>query len=216
MLAKHWTPGLVKTRLAQTVGAQQAAALHHVFVSHLLEELRGVADDSFLVGWPPEQLPAFTELTTPFGWQAAPQSPGDLGARLAHCFAAAFSAGCEQVVVIGADSPTLPRAYVMKAFALLAEVPIVLGPATDGGYYLVGACGSVPPIFADIPWSTPEVWQATTARLSEAGIPLGTLDTWYDVDDATDLDRLCAELARSEDDKHRKLLGEIERVLSRS
>jgi glycosyltransferase A (GT-A) superfamily protein (DUF2064 family) len=91
------------------------------------------------------------------------------------------------VVAIGADSPTLPVEYVRRAFELLVERPVVLGPARDGGYYLVGASEDVPPIFSDIDWGTARVWQQTVTRLNESRIPFHELPPWYDIDTARDL-----------------------------
>jgi len=88
----------------------------------------------------------------------------------------------------------LPEAYIDQAFSSLDHDPVVLGPTADGGYYLVGARGQVPPIFDDIQWSTGSVWDQTVARLREHDRPFATLPAWYDVDELPDLLRLARDL----------------------
>ena len=100
----------------------------------------------------------------------------------------------DSYIQVGSDSPTLPLDLVDRAFATLKNNDVVLGPTTDGGYYLVGAARRVPDIFDGILWSTSRVWQQTVERLCAADIAFGVLDSWYDVDDRATLERLCEEL----------------------
>jgi glycosyltransferase A (GT-A) superfamily protein (DUF2064 family) len=86
---------------------------------------------------------------------------------------------------VGTDSPTLPLAYVEQAFRELDGADVVLGPATDGGYYLIG-CARRQPLFADIPWSSPHVLSETIARLTDLKSRLALLPPWYDIDTLTD------------------------------
>jgi uncharacterized protein len=211
VFAKHWTPGAVKTRLAASVGPEAAARLARAFLDCTLERFRTVGHDRVLAYWPPEQASAFAPYETR-GWRLAPQSPGDLGARMKRYFDDAFARGAGRVVLIGADSPTLPVSYVEQAFAGPASNDVALGPTSDGGYYLVGAAGGTPPIFDGVAWSTPEVWRQTTARLAKARTPFAVLPEWYDVDEADDLRRLARELERlvEEDDAWRPLWEEVQ------
>jgi len=112
-----------------------------------------------------------------------PQVDGDLGARMAHAMSAAFAAGASMVALIGSDIPHITGAHVERAFAHLARDPasIVLGPATDGGYYLVGAT-SVPPVFDGIEWGGGSVLAATVGRAAERGVRVHLLDPLSDVD----------------------------------
>jgi hypothetical protein len=96
------------------------------------------------------------------------------------------------VVIIGSDSPTLPRQFLVDAFARLRTCDVVLGPSVDGGYCLIGARVAVPELFTGIAWSTPEVLPETLRRL--AGYSHWLLPTWYDVDDAADLEHLREQL----------------------
>jgi glycosyltransferase A (GT-A) superfamily protein (DUF2064 family) len=97
--------------------------------------------------------------------------------------------------MVGTDSPTLPIEYVEQAFAELASADVVLGPATDGGYYLVGCGPNCPPIFEGIAWSTGRVLADTVAALAEERWRLAVLPPWYDIDTAEDWLMLCGHLA---------------------
>jgi rSAM/selenodomain-associated transferase 1 len=111
-----------------------------------------------------------------------PQVEGDLGERLRSFFVEEFDHGAGRVVVIGSDSPTLDPTIVISAFLCLEGRDVVLGPAADGGYYLVGARGGVPPIFEGISWGGPQVLIQTIDRLRDTRWSLALLPPWYDVD----------------------------------
>ena len=194
MFAKFWAPGEVKTRLAAAIGAEAAARLHAVFVRTLLARFQAVADRRVLAFSPSERRADF-EAVLPAAWRLEPQSAGDLGRRMQHYFESAFAAGAERVVLIGSDSPTLPAEYIEAAFDQLHRRPVVLGPAHDGGYYLVATAGASPPIFDSIAWSQPTVFDETVARLHAAGLDYGLLPAWHDVDTHEDLVRLRDELS---------------------
>ena len=209
MFAKHWQPGTVKTRLATSIGNEAAAALHRHFVQTLLDRFQNIADRHILCFAPADSADSFRQLNLGC-WTLEPQASGDLGSRMQLYFSAALPAfplplplgegrgeglatnntPRHRTVLIGSDSPDLPLEYLAEAFDKLRDYPVVLGPTDDGGYYLVGLSQTVPPIFDNIPWSTPEVWPQTIARLTTAKIPYHTLPQWYDVDDIADLRRL--------------------------
>jgi rSAM/selenodomain-associated transferase 1 len=197
MFAKFWQPGQVKTRLAAAVGDQPASEVYRASIDALLSRFEKIADGRELVYWPPERREEFSRLVGEREWRVRPQCEGDLGARMAHYFTEAFAARHHCVVLIGSDAPTLPRECVEEAFELLHRHSVVLGPSDDGGYYLVGLAGRVPPIFEGIPWSSAEVWSVTVARLAAAGIDFAVLPPWYDLDELPDLQRLAAELDRT-------------------
>ncbi len=208
MFAKFWAPGEVKTRLAARIGPEQAARLHRVFLETLIERLAFVADRRVLVYTPSMRRLEFRELAAA-GWELQPQADGDLGQRMQVYFQRAYASGATQAVLIGSDSPTLPATFIESAFKRLDETQAVLGPAADGGYYLVGAAGAVPPIFDRIAWSRPSVWAETVARLEAARWTFSVLPSWYDVDDWDDLQRLRAELDRP--DKSGSVFGSLRR-----
>ena len=110
-----------------------------------------------------------------------PQSEGDLGQRLERFIVGRLDDGAERVVVIGTDSPTLPPKFIERAFAELGDADLILGPATDGGYYLVG-CRRRLPIFDGIAWGRDSVLAETIGRLSDPRWRLALLPPWYDVD----------------------------------
>jgi len=193
MFAKYWQPGRVKTRLAAGIGPEAAAELYREFVQVLVRRLSGIGQRRVLCIWPPDSQPAFDELTQD-RWTVEPQSAGDLGHRMAAFFRSQFTHGAERVVLIGSDSPTLPATLIHEALAALQTHRVVLGPTDDGGYYLVGASGSPPPIFREIDWGTANVWRQTLSQLAAAGIRRHELPRWYDVDRVEDLTRLYHEL----------------------
>jgi len=211
MFAKYWEPGAVKTRLAAHVGEQAAASLHQHFVATLISRLAGHGDTRQLCYWPPAAENAFKQAAGS-NWSLAVQSAGDLGARMEGFFQAAFNNGASRVVLVGSDSPSLPVSYIEQAFELLKDHPVVLGPAEDGGYYLIGASLATPPVFNDIAWSSGDVWRQTTARLEAAGIAYASLPAWYDVDLWPDLQRLLNDLQRN--DISPALLQKVQEVVS--
>lgn len=190
VFAKAPVPGRVKTRLASALGEAPAAELHAAFVRDVVRRHRrpGRRLTVWRAGDP--EHPLWAELGMPLATQQGP----DLGARMHAAFAEEL-AGDASVVVLGTDSPTLPPALVDAAFDALDEVPVVVGPACDGGYYLLGARGSVPPVFEAMPWGTGQVLTRTLRALQAAGVDYRLLPFWYDVDRPEDLDLLRAHLA---------------------
>lgn len=196
MFAKFWQPGRVKTRLARAIGDAAAARLHQACVSTLVGRFGQLADRRVVCFTPSEQETAFAALVGS-RWQLKPQCAGDLGQRMRHYFSGALVASADRVVLIGSDSPTLPDGYIDEAFDHLSDVPVVLGPSDDGGYYLIGASGEVPEIFEGIAWGTSVVYSETMSRLRVAGHAFHELPRWYDIDTVDDLVRLRRELNES-------------------
>lgn len=201
VFAKYWEPGRVKTRLGEQIGMVQASRIYQGFLTTLIQRLTPVGDCRHLVFSPPERLTEFSRLTRECGagdlspWELIPQSGSDLGERLQNYCKAAFDRGCSQLVVLGTDSPNLPLAYVEAAFQSLEHHDLVLGPAEDGGYYLIGLNAPQPFLFEGIPWSTSETLSATLATASRQSLTVNQLPIWYDVDDKSTLIRLSDELA---------------------
>lgn len=189
VLAKFWTPGRVKTRLAAAIGDDAAAELHRQFVATTLNRMADVGRCRWLAAAPPDAVQQFQRLSaaTPGNWSVVPQQGGDLGERMKRLIETAFAAGIKRVVLIGSDSPDLPTERVEQAFQRLTEYPVVIGPSADGGYYLIGASQGVPPIFDDMPWSSSSLAQCTLRRLAQAQIACSLLEPWRDVDDHADL-----------------------------
>ena len=193
IFAKYWQPGTVKTRLAQSIGAEPASQLYRLFVQTLLHRFDQVADERLLCYSPPQRRADFAAICAP-AWQLDAQRDGDLGQRMTHFFTHSRNTGFAGRVLIGSDSPTLPLDYLEQAFVLLESNAVVLGPSDDGGYYLIGVAGEVPPIFDRVAWSTGEVWDQTVGRLRGAGVSFAELPPWYDIDRKEDLVRLQRDL----------------------
>ena len=189
IFAKAPEPGRVKTRLAPAVGSENAARLHAAFVRDVVARHR--RPGRALTVWRAGDLahPLWAELGVPLEAQPA----GDLGHRMRWAFEREGAAG-EAVVILGTDSPSLPPALVDAAFEALTRVPVVLGPACDGGYYLLGLRACAPPIFEGVPWGTGAVLTDTLAALQRAGLRYALLPFWYDVDRPADLTLLRAHL----------------------
>ncbi len=187
---KHPLPGQVKTRLATTIGNTAAAKLYGAFLADLIDRLRDVGDRRFLCYAPdtPEAAAWFAELAGS-DYELWLQPEGSLEPRLRIFFRFAQDLGAERTIVIGSDSPTLPREYVEQGFQQLSTSDCIIGPATDGGYYLLGLKKPLP-IFHAIEWSTPNVLRQTVSHLADCGASLRLLAAWYDVDAPEDLNWL--------------------------
>ncbi len=201
VFAKEPRPGQVKTRLTPPLAAEQAVALYTAFVEDVMATLSEVAsdDDRKVLSAPGGPGPVLTELARKHGFETAVQEGADLGARMRHAIEAELARGAKKVLLVGSDSPTLPVQYVHDALVLLSDMggktpEVVLGPAGDGGYWLIGARGRAPDLFEGIPWSTREVLAATLARATATKTELALLPFWYDVDDVSDLRLLAAHL----------------------
>ena len=192
VFAKEPAAGRVKTRLAAGRPPAWAAAVAAAFLGDTLERFRHVGDRRVVAFAPAEARAYFAGIAGPH-YDLEPQADGDLGARLRAFIEAELRRGAGRVVVLGTDSPTLPVEYVERAFAELDRCDVVLGPATDGGYYLLGCGPRVPPAFDAIAWGTSGVLAQTVARLE--GWRLALLPPWYDVDTPDDWRMLCGHLA---------------------
>jgi rSAM/selenodomain-associated transferase 1 len=195
VFAKYWQSDTVKTRLARSIGREQASKLYRCFIETTLERFRDVGDRRYLVFWPPQNRREFAELAGS-DWELVEQCDGDLGQRMQSYFRQRLGTTSTRRVLIGTDSPTLPTDYVIEAFESLQETnQVVLGPSHDGGYYLVGIREAVPEIFSGIAWSTAEVFAQTVAMLERSRIPYAVLPSWYDIDEFENLRRLADDLS---------------------
>ena len=192
VFTKPARPGRVKTRLIGEVGPEAAAELHQAFLDDLLERLTERRFELCLA-WavePGEPLPAAPA-------PAFAQQGTDLGERLFHGLSLA-ARGSELVAAVGSDHPLLTAERVEEAFERLERGwDVALGPARDGGYYLIGLRrpAIVPELFAGVPWSTGGVLAAPLERCGALGLTVDLLPMGDDVDTAEDLRRLTAALA---------------------
>ncbi len=201
LFAKSPVASAVKTRLVPPLTQAEAAALASAFLEdssvNLIDVAASLAAKACIFYDPPSARDAIRRLV-PATTLLYPQVEGDLACRLSSAYDTLAREGLTDVCFIGADSPTLPRTYVAAAFTTLgAGTDAVVGPASDGGYYLIGLRSPRPQLFERIDWSTSRVFAQTCERAAEHGIALATLPEWYDVDDVVGLARLRAELIDS-------------------
>jgi rSAM/selenodomain-associated transferase 1 len=183
--------GQVKTRLAAEIGAERAAELCRCFGLDLASRLDALGAAWVCCFHPPgaESLCA--------GWLGEhrrfwPQQGDDLGQRMANAFRRAFDEGFSRVLVIGSDIPDVPLDFVRRAFVELQIHSAVIGPSTDGGYYLMGFDEQhfLPEVFEDIEWSTDTVFERSLQILQQHGCGVFILPRWHDVDTHADLEAL--------------------------
>jgi len=203
--AKAPRPGLAKTRLGRQIGDANAIALYRAFLRDLGARLAPLGVRyGYELGWyitPPDAWAEIGPLAAPHTMNDAtilPQGPGDWTARQMALFAGAAGRGEGRTVLIASDSPQLPLATIVEAFRLLTEHDLVLGPVSDGGYYLIGMCGWHD-VLGGIPMSTATVTRQIAARAAEQGLSVGWCAPIFDIDEADDLPQLCRVVAARDD-----------------
>ncbi|MCX7790562.1 MAG: TIGR04282 family arsenosugar biosynthesis glycosyltransferase [Chloroflexaceae bacterium] len=194
IFAKQPVAGRTKTRLCPPLSHAAAAELYACFLRDTLALARQVPASSRVIVYQPEEAAGYFAALAP-DFALLPQQGADLGERMDRCFTTVLGAGPGAAVLIGSDIPTLPVAHVNRAFALLGEHDLVLGPSDDGGYYLIGMRRPHPRLLREVAMSTPEVLRDTLAIAAELGLRAALLPGWYDVDTPADLGRLRAELS---------------------
>jgi hypothetical protein len=205
LFAKAPRPGSVKTRLSPVLGPEARSALAAAFYRDALALVARTDAERKVVAFSPADGEEDLRRLGGEGLELTPQAGGDLGERMRAAFAGAFAhavaagagfprAECGRVVVIGTDSPTLPPAFLEEAFTVLEAKDVVIGPARDLGYYLIGLARPFPELFEGIAWGTSEVLPETLRRVARAGARLHLLAPWHDVDTPEDLAFLRAEV----------------------
>lgn len=181
----------MKTRLAAWIGADAAVELYRAFVADVLATVK-TSGFPFQICFYPEDKR--TLLLTWLGkeYHYVPQRGKNLGERMKCGFVDAFAGGNKQVVIVGSDAPDLPLSILREAFDGLITHDVVIGPSQDGRYYLIGFREDtfLPPVFDDIPWSTPAVFDMTMSILHDQGLKVSLLPEWQDVDTLGDIKRL--------------------------
>jgi hypothetical protein len=180
--------GAVKSRLARAVGEDAALALYRCFVSDTLATL-GKAASRLVICYHPADRRHDVESWLGASRSYMPQEGRDLGERMRNAFARAFSYGHEKAILIGSDIPDLPLAVIEEAFAALTVHDATIGPAADGGYYLIGFRSDtfLTDAFSGITWSTRAVFKETIEILRLRGRRVHVLRAWRDVDTIHDL-----------------------------
>ncbi|MBX3324543.1 MAG: TIGR04282 family arsenosugar biosynthesis glycosyltransferase [Nitrospira sp.] len=196
IFAKAPIPGQVKTRLCPPLTPDEAATLHGSFVLDTLERTKLAATiltlpvERHLACAPSAMHVFFKIMEERHGVKIFDQVGDDLGTRMARAFEQMFARGYRRVLIVGTDVPTLPLDRFKQALALLEGHDLVLGPALDGGYYLIGLKHLVPELFTDIPWSTEQVLALTKEKAAALGLKTALLEPWRDVDTVGDLQAL--------------------------
>ena len=199
LFAKAAIPGSVKTRLVPPLSAEEAAELALVFLLDTTDAMLRAADrcnaQAVVFYSPAEATPWFRSLLGE-RVQLYPQTDGSLTERLTGAYFSLAEAGYDAVCFIGADSPTLPEGTIDAAFTELSNHDLAIGPAQDGGYYLIAMRAANVEIFSDISWSTKSVLQQTKDTARRLKLCVKLLPTWFDVDDESSLRQLITELAK--------------------
>ncbi|HJW14141.1 MAG TPA: TIGR04282 family arsenosugar biosynthesis glycosyltransferase [Thermoanaerobaculia bacterium] len=207
LLAKAPAAGRVKTRLSPPLTPEEAAAVARACLEETIAAFAGdpaLPLTLFFDGALDEPL---ERVLAARGVPIRPQASGDLGARLRAAFGVLFDAGASGAIAIGSDSPTLPVARLRDAALALATYDAVLGPAEDGGYYLLGLARPEWRLLEGIPWSSDAVARVTRERAAAIGATMRLLEPWYDVDDAETLRRAIADAPQG--GAFRRALGAI-------
>ena len=199
IMCKTPAPGASKTRLSPPLRPEECAAISACFIRDLSGTIQSLADGGTAVGYA-VYTPAGTEKALrsllPADFGLALQCEGDFGARLLQGTRDLLAAGHAGAILVNSDSPTLPVSILRDAVAAVQRGDnVTLSPAVDGGYTLIGLSHPHARLFEDIPWSTADVYRLTLERARDIGLPVETVQGWYDVDDAASFRMLEDELA---------------------
>ncbi|MEB3292465.1 MAG: TIGR04282 family arsenosugar biosynthesis glycosyltransferase [Synechococcales bacterium] len=200
VFTKYPTPGFAKTRLIPHLGAEKAAQLHRQLTAHTLQQAQHYCDqhpcdlEICYTGSDRASMQAWLGS----GLTYTPQGEGDLGDRMVRALTTAFRQTVETTVLIGTDCPGMTPSLLWDAFSKLQTYDLVLGPAEDGGYYLVGLrrmeAAQYQPLFHVMPWSTDRVLSETCDRAQRLQLSTALLPTLPDIDRPADLQHLPPQL----------------------
>lgn len=195
VMAKAPVPGKVKTRLCPGLSPEEATEFYSCLLADKVKQVKRLQGIRPVIAFP-EDVPESECVRLAQGCEVIGQVGDDLGARLCRCAESLLCGGYSRVLLVDSDTPTLPPHYFLQAESVLTREPgqVVLGPTSDGGYYLIGLDTVHPELFSDIPWSTSAVLRVTLERASMAGIGTALLPEWYDIDTVQDIERLSEEL----------------------
>lgn len=173
--------GLPKSRLAKDIGDSQTLSAYRTLVSDFLLSLQQRTTVELV--FTPVNSRAEIAPWIHHPWEANPQAEGDLGQRLSAAFETAFTKGFKKVLALGVDCPYVTPSDLSEAETALDSHPVVIGPANDGGYWLIGLQKPQPQLFEDIPWSTASVFPVTQKKATLCNLSYHILRTLEDVDD---------------------------------
>ena len=176
--------GQVKTRLAKDIGNERALAIYLQLLQHTLEITRDLSFRKFI--YYADEVSDYDLWSVP-GSTKRKQNGNDLGERMLNSFKELFDQGFTQIMIIGSDCLQLQTEHLQEAVVLLVSNSAVIGPASDGGYYLLGLTKLYPDLFVNKPWSTDQVFAKTIDDFNNQGISFALLEELSDIDDITDL-----------------------------
>ena len=199
IMAKASVAGTVKTRLVPPLTYEEAAELNTCCLADVAANVAAAAAQvpiQGFVAYHPLGSERFFDDLLPQGFKLLPPKEPTLGRSLFHAAQDLFASGYGSICLVNADSPTLPTDALVRTVGWLHEAGdrVVLGPAADGGYYLIGLKQFHRRLFEEIDWSTERVYRQTVMRAGEIGLPVAALAEWYDVDDEVSLTLLASEL----------------------
>ncbi len=187
---KYPESGKVKTRLAKFIGDKRAAELYREFAAMTFQTGERLSNAARFAAFTPPERKAELQAMFPGDWHWLEQNASpNLGERIHQAINTTLKLGYRRVLTIGTDSPTLPLAYLEEAAEKLKEHEVVLGPAEDGGYYLIGLKSAPVTLFEGVDWSTEKVLAQTLERVKRLGLSVYLLPEWYDVDDLATLEK---------------------------
>lgn len=190
IFAKYPEPGKVKSRIASELGAERAAEIYSRIAKAVIEKVSTSDTHRTIIFYDPPERENEIKLWLGINKHSYERQPGStIGEKMSNSFRDVFSRGAEKAVLIGTDIPEITAGTVNAAFGLLDETDVVLGPAEDGGYYLMGLRNPEPLLFRDIEWSTNLVLSQTIDRIKERKLSYNLLQTLKDVDTAGDIDQ---------------------------
>lgn len=179
--------GKVKTRLAATLGDEMALKIYKQLIIHTHNQLKQLTADTYV--FYSDHIPSHPE-NEELMYRRKVQTGMDLGERMKNAFESLFSEGYEQVLIIGTDCAALEQKHITSAITKLELVDVVIGPAEDGGYYLLGMKKLIPNLFYGIEWSTPYVMSKTLEKLTHANLSHDTTEMLSDIDTAADWEKV--------------------------
>ena len=189
VFTRYPEPGKAKTRLIPVLGKTGAANLHRLMAQKAIARALSLQQSGRLsveIHWTGGSQQLMREwLGTDIMYQN--QIEGDLGAKMIAAFQNSFNSGVDKTAIIGTDCPNLTTEIMAQAFDKLSQHDLVLGPAKDGGYYLIGLCRAIPELFGGINWGTSEVFAATRAIAQNLDLNIAYLPTLADIDLPEDL-----------------------------
>ncbi|MFT4738770.1 MAG: rSAM/selenodomain-associated transferase 1 [Cyclobacteriaceae bacterium] len=198
VFVKNLIPGMVKTRLAKDIGQDMAMEVYKELVSFTAEISDKVKNVDKAVYYS-----LYVEMWDFFNdekYQKSIQQGNDLGQRMLNAFYDAFEEGYEKVVLIGSDTPDISKKLIIEAYAKLDDSDVVVGPAEDGGYYLIGMKDAHKELFEGMTYSHADVYQELMETAEDMSLKVSTIQTLFDIDTVDDMKKAGIEIVDGEHD----------------